>query len=225
MNNNLVLIAKSILASTTIFICACTTPQPRPDACAQPLSAAITNSCVVADGVLWRGGKPSAEGAAALAGLGVRSVVNLEWLHSDLAAFAAVRSAPGAEIEYFRVPEWEPNVVLAPDRLDEHVAQFLAIVRTQPRPVYVHCRAGQNRTGVMVGAYRIIEQQMPVEQAIEEMGRYQGFWFEQDAAYLRQLQPGSARRHRIETLAAQHDANPPPAEALLRCSAQGCLAE
>lgn len=213
-----------LLMAAATMLCACTSPQPRPDACLQPISAAITNSCVVADGVLWRGSKPSEEGAAALVKLGVGSVVNLELLHSDLDAFAAVRGAEGATVSYFRVPEWEPNVVLAPDRLDQHVAQFLSIVRTQPKPVYVHCRAGQNRTGVMVGAYRIIEQQMPVEQAIEEMGRYQGFWFEQDAAYLRQLQPGSARRQRIETLAAQPDALI-AAEARLNCTERGCRAD
>jgi len=30
--------------------------------------------------------------------------------------------------------------------LDDHVAHFLAVVDKQPKPVYVHCRSGQNRT-------------------------------------------------------------------------------
>lgn len=169
--------------------------------CETPLSAAIPNSCIVSRGTLWRGAKPDTVAAAELVTLGVKSVVNLELLHDDVAAFLQARPARAGVVDYFRLRSWEPNVVLAPRLLDGQVAEFIAIVRSQPRPVYVHCRAGQNRTGIMVAAYRIIEEGVPVDRAIEEMGQFQGLWFEQGAAYLRQLQ--GERLTRIRTLVAE----------------------
>ena len=176
-------------------------PAPVP-ACTTPVDARIENSCIVDSSVLWRGAKPSKDAATALVERGVQTVVNLEWLHEDIDAFeGAAPGLPGKrEIEYFRVIDWEPLVVLAPGKVDDNIAKFLAITRTQPKPIYVHCRAGRNRTGVMVAAYRIFNG-MPVEDAIAEMQRYDGEWFSQGAKYLRGLTP--ERRAAIERKAAQ----------------------
>jgi hypothetical protein len=199
----------------------CAGPLPLADACPSTLTPAIANSCSVTPGVLWRGGKPDARGASALLDLGVGSVVNLELLHDDLPAFAMAQAAPGRAlgVDYFRVREWEPNVLVSPASLDASVAEFIAIVRTQAKPVYVHCRSGQNRTGVMVAAYRILEENAPPERAIEEMRRYNGAWLEQDARYLRRLQ--GERRAGIERMIA---ARMPRvlSQARLACTSAGC---
>ena len=123
-------------------------------ACPSPLSTVILNSCVVTPGVLWRGSKPGPAGAASLLSLGIRTVVNLEMLHSDMKAFESALPAkvPSGKLSYFHIHELELNALLLPSVVDSHVAEFLAIVKTQPKPIYVHCRAGQNRTGVMVAA-------------------------------------------------------------------------
>ncbi len=161
-----------------------------PPACKTPLDARIENSCIVDAGVLWRGAKPTKAAAAALVEQGVQTVVNLEWLHEDIDAFedASLADAGKREIEYFRVVDWEPLVVIAPKKVDDNIAKFIAITRSQPKPIYVHCRAGRNRTSVMVAAYRVFNG-MSIEDAIAEMGRYQGEWFSQDAKYIRTLTP------------------------------------
>ncbi|MEY4766632.1 MAG: hypothetical protein RI907_3305 [Pseudomonadota bacterium] len=209
---------------TLLTATACAAPKPAPDACRQPLSPQVENACVVKDGVLWRGAKPTTEGATALLNLGVKSIVNLELLHSDLSALREARPTPATAeprlVGYYEVPEWEPNVKLARSVLDGHVAEFLAIVRSQPKPVYVHCRSGQNRTGVMVAAFRILEEGVPVEQAIEEMGKYRGVWFSADAAYLREL--AGERRSRLMALIGQKQAAL-EAPKWLACGAQGCV--
>ncbi len=168
-----------------------------PAACANDLGSPIPNFCVVTPKVLWRGAKPAQDGAAWLIQRGVRTIVNLELLHDDRGVFGEAKPANSGRhaAGYFRIADWEPNVVLAPALLDDHVAHFLAVVGEQPKPVYVHCRSGQNRTGVMVAAYRVIVEGMSADQAIEEMGRYQGIWFKADSAYIRSLSP--ARREQI----------------------------
>ena len=177
--------------------CAATPNQDGRPACETPLDPAVENSCVVTPQALWRGAKPDSAAAARLVALDVKTIVNLEWLHDDKPAFqdAVVPPIGRREIDYFRVRDWEPLVVIAPGKLDEHVAHFLAITRTQAKPIYVHCRSGRNRTGVMVAAYRVFNG-TPVEDAIAEMGRYGGEWFKYDAQYIRSLTP--QRRAELE---------------------------
>ena len=173
-----------------------------PAGCASDLGSPISNFCVVTPNVLWRGAKPAQDGAAWLIQRGVRTIVNLELLQDDRRVFGEARPASAGRYEagYFRISDWEPNAVLAPVLLDDHVAHFLAVVDKQPKPVYVHCRSGQNRTGVMVAAYRVIVEGLSRDAAIAEMRRYQGIWFKADSAYIRSL--SSERRYEIRRKAA-----------------------
>ena len=172
-----------------------------PSGCANDAASPIPNFCVVTPDVMWRGAQPAQDGAAWLIQRGARTIVNLELLHDDRRALGQVKPAKADKYElgYFRIPGWEPNVVFAPALLDDHVARFLAVVDDQPKPS-VHCRSGQNRTGVMVAAYRVIVEGTSADAAIEEMGRYQGIWFKAEAGYIRGLSP--ERRQEIRRKAA-----------------------
>jgi tyrosine-protein phosphatase SIW14 len=213
--------AARLIGAAALFLAVCATPPARADACSHPLATQIANSCVVTENVLWRGAKPDVTAATELIDRGVRVVVNLELAHDDRDAFRAARPALSQphEIEYFRVRDWEPNVILAPGLLDRHVAAFIAIMRSQPKPIYVHCRSGQNRTGVMVAAYRVLEENVPVESAISEMAAYQGIWFKNDAHYIRQLTGKQAAR--LRAMATEQVARL-RAEAHLLCTSAGC---
>jgi len=174
-----------------------TTSIPVEQSCERPLDPRVANSCVVSERTLWRGARPGAEAAAALVELGVRTVVSLELFQDDRSAFEAamIGSPDHREIQYFQIRDWEPLVLLSHDAVDDRVAHFLAIARTQPKPVFVHCRSGQNRTGIMVAAYRVFEG-TDIEDAILEMEKYGGFWSKSDADYIRTLTP--ERRAAIE---------------------------
>lgn len=212
----------AVVALSIIALAGCAGPKPHADACSEPQRSDIKNFCIVSPGLLFRGAKPDVDGATELVTRGVRTVVNLELLHDDKDAFLAVRSeiASPMTIRYFRVRDWEPNVVVAPALLDEHIAAFIAITKTQPKPIYVHCRSGQNRTGVMVAAYRILIEGQPIDSAIGEMQRYNGYWFKEDAAYLRALV--GERRARIEaTVASLLVASVQPS-AVFNCAQDGC---
>ena len=175
--------------------------------CGSNLDASIQNFCQVTPNVLWRGAKPDKADAAWLVEQGVRTIVNLELLHDDKAAFEQVRLDNNGkfEVDYFRVRDWEPLPMIAPKLSDNHVAHFLAIMSEAPKPVYVHCRSGQNRTGVMVAAYRVIVEgegdANAIEKAVKEMEAYQGHWFKVDASYIRGLTP--ERRDKIRRKAKE----------------------
>jgi hypothetical protein len=171
------------------------TQQGAPVTCSNNLHASIKNFCQVTPDVLWRGAKPDKKGAAWLIENGVRTIVNLELLHDDQDTLrqAKLAKTDKYEVDYFRVGDSEVLAVLSWDLLDDHVAHFLAIVDQAPKPIYVHCRSGQNRTGVMVAAYRVIVEgegeDKAIDKAIAEMEGYQGLWFKADAAYIRGLSP------------------------------------
>ena len=163
-------------------------PIPIELSCTLPLDPKVANSCVVSEQTLWRGARPTPEAAAALVELGVKTVVSLELLQDDRNAFEAamIGSRDTSEIQYFQIRDWEPLVVLAPGKVDDHVAHFLAIARTQPKPLFVHCRTGQNRTGIMVAAYKVFNG-ADIEETILEMEKYGGLWSKLDADYIRTL--------------------------------------
>jgi hypothetical protein len=195
-------------------------PKPLPSAVADRLTPSIINSCVVTPNRLWRGGKVDAAGAQALVGMGVKTVVNLELLHDDIDEFRRARSERPAQVGYYRIQEWEPFVVIAPRRLDEHVAEFIAIARTQPKPLYVHCRSGQNRTGVMVAAYRVLIENIAIEAAVAEMGQFQGVWFKLYADYICSLT--GEHRASIERMAQQFEGTA-QREASFSLTATACI--
>ena len=183
----------------SICSCAAVPKQSVAGACSDNLGSAIQNFCVVTPNVLWRGARPDKNGAAWLIQQGVRTIVNLELILDDKPAFglATVATTKNYEMGYFRIHDWEPLPILAPSVVDDHVAHFLAIISQQPKPVYVHCFLGVNRTGVMVAAYRVLIEGVSDEEAVEEMRLYRGLWFNADAKYIRGLSP--KRREEIRS--------------------------
>ena len=166
-------------------------PQATPVVCENNLGSSIPNFCQVTPDILWRGAKPDKAGAAWLIEQGVRTIVNLEMLHDDQETIEQTRLKNNGKykVSYYRIRDWEPLPIIASNLSDEHVAQFLAIMEQAPKPVYVHCRSGENRTGLMVAAYRVIVEGESDEKAIDEMERYNGFWSKTDARYIRNLTP------------------------------------
>lgn len=111
--------------------------------------------------VLYRGAQPTADGFRELRRLGIKTVVNLRSMHCDSAMLE------GTGLNYYRIPCAAWGVDKAQFR------QLMAIV-SEPanQPVFVHCQHGSDRTGFVVGAYRITEQGWDADSAVAELHTY-----------------------------------------------------
>ncbi|MBN1125999.1 MAG: dual specificity protein phosphatase family protein [Sedimentisphaerales bacterium] len=115
------------------------------------------NAYQVSD-ILYRGAQPSAEGFKQLEKQGIKTVLNLRWMHSDR------DELKGTNLDYIHIEmqAWDPE--------QDQIEEFLKII-TDPakHPVFVHCQHGADRTGAMVAVYRIVVQGWTKEQALKEM--------------------------------------------------------
>jgi tyrosine-protein phosphatase SIW14 len=94
---------------------------------------------------LFRGAQPSDDGFASLAKMGVGVVVDLRG-DSDNERERVTKLG----MEYVAIPSQCSHMT------DDGIAKFLRILRDHPdKKVFVHCRYGVDRTGMMVAAYRI----------------------------------------------------------------------
>lgn len=132
---------------------------------------------------LYRGAQPKPEGYAELKRLGVTTVVNLRKGSDDTERERRQVEALG--MRYVGIPT---NGRHGPSH--EQVAEFLHLLQASPRErVFVHCRLGADRTGVMIAAFRIAQQQWTPQQALDEMlaFHFHKFWHPGMARYVKQF--------------------------------------
>ena len=195
MKSNTYVIITAVLAVTALFLSS--TPslsaEQKEVLCSNDLGSPVVKFCEVKPNVLWRGSKPDNDAATWLINKGAKTIINLELLHDDLDTImqANVTKTSTYKIDYFRVKTWEPLYAVGQSIADEDVIHFLAIMRQAKQPVYVHCRAGENRTGVMVAAFKIIldgkTSDAEVAAVINEMRSYKGVWNEFTTEYIKNL--------------------------------------
>ena len=157
------------LAGLTVAGCADTVPTPprfpRLD------GVSLTNFDRVSPGV-YRGAQPSNTQLAELVSrYGVKSVVQLN--HGSDA------SVPGLKLVV--EPLW---AFITPDH--DTVARILDAIDAAPKPVFIHCTHGEDRTGLIVALYKM-RHGASTEEAFADMIRhgfhpYTGVW----AAWLRE---------------------------------------
>lgn len=112
---------------------------------------------------VWRGARPTAAGYQTLREMGVQTVIDLELPGQGPACPQELnpRSLP--------VSGWHA------DRVD--TTALLALIRESPKPVFIHCRQGRDRTGIAVAAYRV-SCGMPIAEVIEELHQFGvNFWW------------------------------------------------
>jgi protein tyrosine/serine phosphatase len=123
----------------------------------------FTNRHKVADGV-WRAAQPLPHQIAAIARMGIRTVVNLRGA-SDLATYAYEREAcrrAGVKLVDFSVKSRR-----APSVAELRGARDL--FGSVEYPILMHCKSGADRAGLMSVLYRHVHEGVPMDVAIRHL--------------------------------------------------------
>ncbi|MFZ0321864.1 MAG: dual specificity protein phosphatase family protein [Candidatus Sulfotelmatobacter sp.] len=108
---------------------------------------------------LYRGGLLNTTGLKALAKMGVSVVIDT---HAN--DVSEERTARSLGMKYVAIP-WH-----CPRPHDKVFAKFLEVVHeNKGKKIFVHCRLGDDRTGMMVAAYRMAEEGWTADEAMNEM--------------------------------------------------------
>jgi tyrosine-protein phosphatase SIW14 len=112
---------------------------------------------------LFRGAQPSQQGFQALAKMGIDIVVDARGNRTD----SEGKVVSGLGMKYVSIP-WH-----CPFPNDEVLVRFLKLLRENPKKrVFVHCRLGDDRTGMMVAAYRMAAEGWTADEAMNEMQQF-----------------------------------------------------
>jgi protein tyrosine/serine phosphatase len=137
-------------------------PTPMPGADAETARAAAANplpNFVQVSPALYRSGQPTQAGVAKLAATGIKTIIKL---NTDSPAEADWAAGAGIDLETILMSN---KVSPTYDQID----QALAIINDPAKqPVVVHCHLGHDRTGAVVGAYRVTVQGWTVDKAAAE---------------------------------------------------------
>jgi tyrosine-protein phosphatase SIW14 len=123
--------------------------------------------------VLFRGNQPQAPAFAELKKLGITTIVDLRAEDPDTIQWER-KQAESLGLRFVHIPVggWSSPT-------DEQVLQFLALFHGDSnQKVFVHCRFGEDRTGVFVATYRMAIDHWRAEQALKEMYffGFHGYW-------------------------------------------------
>ena len=118
----------------------------------------LSNVGRVAPGI-YRGAQPGPEGYETLRKMGIRTVIDLRTTENEQSQVAA------AGMKAIALP-----IAMSRDGLREKVDRVVALMADPAnQPVFVHCRHGQDRTGIVVAAYRMKVEGWPLADAEAEM--------------------------------------------------------
>jgi protein tyrosine phosphatase (PTP) superfamily phosphohydrolase (DUF442 family) len=122
--------------------------------------------------VVARGGQPTSEGFRNLASAGFRTVVDLR--ERDDRAKDEKKLVEALGMKYVNVPM---KGMHTPS--DKQISKALkALTSEKDGPVFVHCRRGADRTGVVVACYRIEHDGWSNRQALQEARDLGMYWYQ-----------------------------------------------
>jgi len=148
----------SLIAGTPVSLCQTAKAQP-----GLPNFGRVTDN-------LYRGGQPTAKGFDSLHDMGIGMIVNFRNDRDEIAV--EKRQVESLGMKYVGIP-WSANHRPS----SAQIAEFLDLVRANPdTKIFVHCRRGADRTGVMIASYRIAVEHESTTEAISEMHRFHYDW-------------------------------------------------
>lgn len=149
---------------------------------------------------LYRGAQPHIQSLTQLKTIGITTIVDLRVEDAGMRA-QEKKEADRLGIHFVSIPVggWS-------NPTNDEIAKFLSLFDDHSK-VFVHCRLGEDRTGVFVATYRIAIQKWTAEQAINEMHYFgfNGLWHPGMTSFVRNF---PARLTSVPALAALSSARP-----------------
>jgi protein tyrosine phosphatase (PTP) superfamily phosphohydrolase (DUF442 family) len=137
---------------------------------------------------IWRGGEPTKVGIQTLKTMGVKTIIDLR--ETD----ASADIPPSIRYVSLPVSMWHA------DRVDTHAV--LHAIAVSPKPLFIHCREGRDRTGLAIAAFRLSQGMSPAD-ACQELRNFRvNFWWET---------PITDRIHHLRSATAGHSTTAPSA--------------
>lgn len=113
---------------------------------------------------LYRGSQPKGREFQELAAAGIKTVLDLR----EDAKSGSRAEAEQAGLQYVNLPLGDKEYPQA-----DAAQRFLEVVNDRGNwPVYVHCAGGRHRTGSMIAVYRMTVDRWSLDQAYDEMKKY-----------------------------------------------------
>lgn len=137
--------------------------RPGPHAPARRITVIGLSNFAAVTPQLYRGGQPTLAGYEKLKQMGIDIVVDLRLSGKETEKGDVTK----AGMKFVSIP-W--HCMLPQDRV---FAKFLKLLQENPhKKVFVHCRYGDDRTGMMVAAYRMAVQGWTPSEARKEMQKF-----------------------------------------------------
>jgi protein tyrosine/serine phosphatase len=116
---------------------------------------------------LYRGGQPDEEGVAFIATLGTKTILNLTESQSKFELEKKWAEANGMkDVRLGFVPLFS-----RPSK--KRVAELIQFIMDDSNyPLFIHCKHGEDRTGMAIGLYRVLREKVDPEVAYQEMIKY-----------------------------------------------------
>jgi uncharacterized protein (TIGR01244 family) len=179
-----------IAAAIALFTLSLTLPATAQTVAAAPPDAYKIFNFGKVNEEYYRGAQPTGNDYAALAGLGVKTIVNLTNEKDGDANERALAEQHGMQYVHIPMSTRRPPT-------DAEILAFLAAVDAEGA-VYVHCVGGRHRTGVMTAVYRMTRDGLTGVQAFQEMKQFKygpDFLHPEFKKFVHTYQPKAAASH------------------------------
>ncbi|HKU72855.1 MAG TPA: tyrosine-protein phosphatase [Pyrinomonadaceae bacterium] len=113
----------------------------------------------------FRGGRPKDEDYAALAALGVKTIIDL----TDNSKEYEQPAVEAAGLRYINIPMVDKSY----PSMDQINAFLKVVDDPETGKFYLHCAGGRHRTGVMGAVYRFNKDKWNLDQVLAEMDQYE----------------------------------------------------
>ena len=120
----------------------------------------VTNFGEVERGTIYRGAQPTGSGLLDLAASGFKTVLDLR---DDVTVAREQIVVESLGMRFINIPM---KGLSAPT--DAQIQQAMTTLANAPKPIFLHCKHGQDRTGIVVACWRISHNGAPNAVALQE---------------------------------------------------------